>query len=144
MQVDFYQLSRDPAEIAVALIGAKTIEAGKRMLVVSGDDGQLARISDALWAANDRFLAHGLAGGPHQERQPILLSDQPDPANGATFIALADGQWRDAALTFERAFLLFDGTTIETARATWRSLNGREGIEQRYWKQEDGRWVQAT
>lgn len=144
MQVDFYQLSRDPAEIAVAQIGAKTIEAGKRMLVVSSDDGQLARISDALWAANDRFLAHGLAGGPHQERQPILLSDQPDPANGATFIALADGQWRDAARTFERAFLLFDGATIETARATWRSLDATDGVERRYWKQEDGRWVQAT
>ncbi len=30
-------------------------------------------------------------------------------------IALADGQWRDEALTFERAFYFFDDATIDAA-----------------------------
>lgn len=143
MQVDFYQLGDSAVESVLPQLAAKTLAAGQRMLVVSEDDAQLALISDALWAAKDRFLAHGLAGGPHQERQPILLSDMANPGNGAAFVALADGRWRDEALGFERAFLLFGGETIEAARTTWRSLDAREGVERRYWKQEEGRWVQA-
>ena len=38
MQVDFYQLSRDSAEVAVAQIAAKALPAGQRMLVVAGDE----------------------------------------------------------------------------------------------------------
>ncbi|MBS0475461.1 MAG: DNA polymerase III subunit chi, partial [Proteobacteria bacterium] len=35
MQVDFYQLSRDAAETALALIAAKVIDSGQRLLVVA-------------------------------------------------------------------------------------------------------------
>ena len=145
MQVDFYQLSRDPAEDALAMIAAKVLELGERMLVVSADEALLARISDALWTRKpDSFLAHGLAGSPHDARQPVLLSGRIEPANGARFVALADGQWRDEALGFERVFLLFDQASIETARATWRMLDGREAVTRNYWKQEDGRWIKAA
>ena len=37
MRVDFYQLSRDPAEAVVPLLATNTHKAGARMLVVSGD-----------------------------------------------------------------------------------------------------------
>ncbi len=58
---------------------------------------------------------------------------------------MADGIWQEAALGFERAFLLFDGATIEDARATWRALDGRDGIERRYWRQDEGgKWEQAA
>ncbi|MGH6786291.1 MAG: DNA polymerase III subunit chi [Novosphingobium sp.] len=143
MRVDFYQLSRDPAEAVVPLLAHNTQSAGERMLVVSADDAQVARISETLWA-KDGFLAHGLAGGPHQERQPILLSDACEPANGARYLALADGEWRDAAEGFERVFLLFDGSTIDAARGTWRTLREREGIECNYWQQDGGKWTKAA
>ncbi len=143
MRVDFYQLSRDPAEAVVPLLAHNTLSAGERMLVVSADDAQVARISETLWA-KDGFLAHGLAGGPHQERQPILLSDACEPANGARYLALADGEWRDAAEGFERVFLLFDGSTIDAARGTWRTLREREGIECNYWQQDGGKWTKAA
>lgn len=145
MQVDFYQLSRDPAEAVVPLLARNTLKAGQRLLVVSADDELTGRISEWLWAGAESFLAHGLSGGPHDARQPILLADVPEPANGARFIILADGTWQDAALGFDRAFLLFDGATIEDARATWRGLDGRDGVERRYWRQEEnGKWVQAA
>ncbi len=143
LRVDFYQLSQTPVEGALPQLAVKMREAGAKVLVVSADAAQLARISDALWAVKDQFLAHAPAGGEHNARQPILLSDAVEAANGATFLALADGQWRDGATAFERVFLLFDGSTIDDARATWRSLDGQEGLERNYWRQEEGRWVKA-
>jgi DNA polymerase-3 subunit chi len=145
MQVDFYQLSRDPAEAALAMIAGKVIETGERLLVVSADPALTARISDALWTRRaDSFLAHAVAGGPHDARQPILLGETAQAANGARFVAFADGRWREEADGFERIFLLFDEATIEDARATWRSLDGREEVERNYWRQEDGKWIKAA
>ena len=144
MRVDFYQLSRDPAEAALPLIARATLAAGERLLVVSGDDAQLLRISEALWAKlPDSFLAHGIAGSAEQARQPILLSDQTEAANGANYLAMADGVWRDGADRFARAFLLFDAASLDAARATWRMLGERDGVERKFWKQDGGKWVEG-
>ena len=144
MRVDFYQLSQTPVEGTLPALAVKMREAGARVLVVSADDAQLARISEALWAVKDQFLAHGLAGGPHDARQPILLADSLDAANDARFLALADGQWRDGAEAFERVFLLFEEATVEAARAVWRKLGEDEGVERNYWRQLDGgSWEKA-
>lgn len=145
MRVDFYQLSESPVEEALPALAAKMLEAGERALVVSADVEQLARISEGLWAAKDQFLAHAPAGGPHDERQPILLSDSLEAPNGARFLALADGLWREGVEAFERVFLLFDGATIDDARATWRTLDGREGLERNYWRQVSRtKWEKAA
>jgi DNA polymerase-3 subunit chi len=144
MQVDFYQLSRDPAETALALIAGKVLDSGQRLLVVADDSALRQRVSQALWERKDSFLAHGDASGGHAARQPILLADSVAPANAARFIAFADGRWREEGLGFDRVFLLFDESSLEAARATWRSLDGREGVERRYWRQDEGRWVQAA
>ncbi|MBB4860460.1 DNA polymerase-3 subunit chi [Novosphingobium chloroacetimidivorans] len=144
MRVDFYQLSRDPVEAALPLLARATLKAGERMLVVSGDPAQLTRIGEGLWALPDSFLANGRASDPHAKRQPVLLSDQPEPANDARFLALADGVWREEATQFARTFLLFDQATLEGARGVWRQLRGREGTERHFWKQEGGRWIEAA
>jgi DNA polymerase-3 subunit chi len=54
---------------------------------------------------------------------------------------IADGEWRDAALAYDRVFYLFDSATLEGARLAWKLLAGREGVERRYWAQEGGKWV---
>ena len=141
MRVDFYQLSETPVEAALPALAAKMREAGAKVLVVSADDAQLARISEALWAPKGTFLAHGAAGGPDDARQPILLSDRLDAPNGANFLALADGLWREGAEAFERVFLLFDEASIEAARKTWRSLDGGE---RNYWQQSGKSWTKAA
>ena len=61
-----------------------------------------------------------------------------DAPNLARNMLIADGQWREAALNYDRAFYLFDGDTLEGARLAWKLLSGREGVERRYWAQEDG------
>ena len=150
MRVDFYQLSRDPAEAVIPLLAANTLKAGERLLVVSGDEAQRERISRALWANKpESFMAHGAADDRHAARQPILLAatveaGAVEAANGARYIALADGLWRDEALSGERVFLLFDTATIDAARAVWRSLDGRKDVTRKYWEQVGGKWQQRA
>jgi len=141
MRVDFYQLSRDPAERVVPMLAQKVMEAGQRLLVVSQDESQLARVGEALWSHSPAsFLAHGQAGDGDEDRQPILLSQVPQPGNGARFLLLADGVWREDAAGFERVFLLFGDEALQGARECWRMLGKREGDERHFWKQEGGRW----
>lgn len=144
MRVDFYQLSRDPAELVLPRLAQGTLGAGERLLVVSEDADQLARIGEALWTRiPETFLANGMAGGEHDARQPILLSHAAEPANGARYLALADGVWRDMSEGFdaaERVFLLFPPDRIDDARGCWRMLGTREGVERKYWRQDGSKW----
>ena len=145
MQLDFWQLSRDPVERVVALIAERTRVAGEKLLVVAESEAQRAAIGRSLWEANpEAFLANGDAAAPHAERQPILLSAECQPANGARYAVLADGVWRAEAEQFERAFLLFGDAAVEAARATWRQFDGREDVTRNYYAQEDGKWVKKA
>jgi DNA polymerase III subunit chi len=145
MQVDFYQLTRDPAEKVILALAQKILGEGGRLLVVSGDEVQLTAISAALWSAKpESFLANAIAdGGEGDAVQPVLLSFEPEASNGARFIALADGEWRDEALEFDRAFYLFPPDSTDNARAAWRGLGEREDVVRKYWKQDGGRWMEG-
>ena len=144
MRVDFYLLSADPAPAATALLASKVREAGERLLVVADDLDLLETISQALWNASpEAFLANGIAGDEHDARQPILLSNEVDAANGATFLLIADGEWREPGEGFSRVLYLFDQSTIDGARATWKVLDDRDGLERKFWKQQSGRWVEG-
>ncbi len=145
MQVDFYQLKRDPVEQVLPAIAQRLMDQSDRLLVIDGREGGLARLSRALWDWRpESFLAHGLVGEDHSELQPVLLADaMTDPLNQARHIALVDGIWREEALGFERVFYFFDDDTLEPARACWRLLKGREEVRPRFWRQEGRRWVQG-
>lgn len=144
MKIDFWQLSRDPVDKVVALIAARVLGEGQRVLVVSGDAAQREVISSALWQEKaEAFLANGEAGEPHAARQPVLLSGACAPENGATHVIFADGQWRDPA-GFARAFLLFDESTIAAARATWRALDGGDAVERAFFRQDGGKWIKVA
>jgi DNA polymerase-3 subunit chi len=142
VQVDFYQLGGAPREPVIASIAEKILAQDGRLLVVAEDEGALGKLDRLLWdQGSTSFLPHGLAGGAEDARQPILLSTGPDAPNLARNILIADGNWRDAALTFDRAFYLFDDTTLEGARLAWKLLSGRDGVERRYWALESRKWV---
>jgi len=145
MQVDFYQLGGSPPEQVIASIAEKILAQNGRLLVVAADDGALVRLDRQLWDSGPgSFLPHGIAGGADDVRQPILLSSSPDAPNLARNMLIADGEWREAALAYDRAFYLFDGDTLDGARLAWKLLAGRDGVERRYWAQADGRWKQQA
>ena len=144
MQVDFYQLTRDPAEQVIPAIAQKILDDGGRLLVVSGDDAQLGKLSVALWSAKpESFIAHQRSGEGDDSLQPVLLANEAVASNSARMIALADGEWRDQALNFDRAFYLFPPEKTDNARTAWRALADKPDVERRYWKQDGGKWRQG-
>ncbi|MEG3143980.1 DNA polymerase III subunit chi [Sphingomonas sp. RT2P30] len=146
MQVDFYHLTVTPLDRALPQIAEKVLANGGRLLLVAESEAQRSALDKLLWSYNpESFLPHACAGGEGDANQPILLAETPVATNAARNIALADGIWRDEALGFERAFHFFDGERIAEARLAWKALAERDGVERRYWKQNDaGRWEQAA
>ena len=145
MQVDFYQLAGTPAERVIAGIAEKVFETEGHLIVVAEDEAFLAKLDRILWDQGSMtFLPHGLAGGTDDARQPILLTTSADAPNQARNMLIADGVWRESALTYDRSFYLFDDVTLEQARLAWKLLSGREGVERRYWAQENGKWVKKA
>lgn len=139
-RVDFYHLTRDSAEAALAMLASKALGAGQRMMVVSADPAQRTAISRCLWEAPG-FLANGEAGGEDDTRQPILICEGTTADNSASILALVDGKWRDEALSFDRALLLFSESTIDDARNCWRALGQKAEVDRHYWSQDaSGRW----
>ena len=142
MRVDFYQLGGAQPDSVITAIAGKLLDDEQRLLVVAADEGLLARLDRQLWdqgAAS--FLPHGLAGGSDDAAQPVLLSTGTDAPNRARNVLIADGEWREAALGYDRAFYLFDEATLEGSRLAWKLLAGREGVERNYWALEEGKWV---
>ena len=146
MKVDFYHLTATPLDRVLPQIAEKVVGGGDRLLVVTGNDEQAGQIDRLLWAYKpDAFLPHARIGMGDDSAQPILIAPDVNAANRARHIALIDGEWRDGALDFDRAFHFFDDETVRAARLTWKALGDREGVERRYWKQNDaGRWEQVV
>lgn len=146
-RVDFYLLSRDPAERVIPAFAARLLDGGGRLLIVATSAMQRQEIDAALWSHHpSSFLPHGAAGSADEALEPILISGAftDSPANHARNVAIADGEWVDEALNFERVFLLYDEGRIGNARTTWRHLKDRDGVERRFWKQnEQGRWAEG-
>lgn len=139
MRADFYHLTRVPLEKVLPSIAERVLASGERLVIVAEDDKILTRIDALLWSYKpESFLPHGRG-----EDQPILLTaDAGDAA--AQNIALIDGQWRDGALTFARAFYFFDSQSIDSARTAWRALADKGDVERHYWKQDDaGKWIEG-
>lgn len=142
MKVDFYQLGGTPSEQVIARLAEKLLASDGRLIVVADDENLLSRLDRMLWDQGPAsFLPHGLSGGPDDASQPILLSTSPDAPNVARNMLIADGVWRDSALSYDRAFFLFESEMVEQARSAWKSLAGKEGVERRYFAQEAGKWV---
>ncbi len=144
MQVDFYHLTTSPLERVLPVIAERVLAGGNRLLIVA-DESRLDALDRLLWAYKPgSFLPHACANGETDTVQPILLTATPEPTNSARNVALVDGVWRDEALAFDRAFHFFDEERIREARLAWKALATRDGVERRYWKQEDGRWERAA
>lgn len=145
MQVDFYHLTATPLERALPRIAERVVEGGNRLLVVAAEAQQRAALDRLLWTYSaDSFLPHAEAGAGEDDRQAVLIAPDLAQGPGLTHVALVDGLWRDGATAFDRAFHFFDESHVAAARAAWKSLADREGVERRYWKQDEGgRWSQA-
>ena len=145
----FYHVERGELVSAVAPLLEKCLER-KWRVVVSGRPETLARLDAALWTWRDEsFLPHALAdskaGGPASD-QPVLLSQEADPVNGARIAMLLDGGDADGS-RFERCLVVFDGGD-DAARSRAREQYRRattQGVAARYFQQDSGgSWVEKA
>lgn len=142
----FYHLTRSPAEAVAASLLERALAAGWRVELRSPDAERRAALDARLWlGAEDGFLPHGIAGGPNDRLQPVLLT-LPGEAAGNVPQALmsVDGApvGADEVAARDRVWLLFDGAdlaAVDHARAQWKTLTGA-GLAAQYWSEESGRW----
>ena len=124
----FYHLTRNPLEVVLPMLLGKARDAGWSVLVRGANPRRMAQIDDALWTfRDDAFLPHGIAGGPHDADQPILLTTDPGLPDGrACLICIEGTEVSPEEITqTARTCILFDGgepAALERARAQWRSL----------------------
>ena len=140
----FYHLTRSgPAQLLPMLIG-KSLQAGWRVELRGRDRARQVALDEALWQG-EGFLPHGLAGGPHDARQPALLTVEGQAAANAPRCLIAlDGAGVSGpeCAALERACVVFDGNDpaeLDRARALWRALK-EAGVTAEYWSEADGRW----
>ncbi len=145
----FYHLTDSPVEVTLPMLLDKALSAGMRVAVRGRDPERLAWLDEKLWLGpKEGFLPHGLAGGPHDADQPVLLTTGPDRPNGAPCVMAVDGAeiGADEIGALTRACLLFDGNdpaAVEAARGQWRRLTGA-GARAVYWAEAGGRWAKKA
>ena len=143
--VYFYHLTRKPLEATLPLLLGKAHGAGWRCLVVGRDQQRLEALDKQLWQGDETaFLAHGLAGGAHDNDQPILLGTDHATPNKAVCAMCIEGAdvTADQVKTYERTCILFDGndeSQVQAARVQWKALTDA-GCAAQYWSEESGNW----
>jgi DNA polymerase-3 subunit chi len=140
-EIGFYHLTRSSLAQALPRLLTRTLASGQRAVVMLSSAEDLDTLSMALWAQPD-WLPHGSAAEGDPDLQPIWLSLDADPLNGARFLFLIDGAQTDRLDGFDRVFALFDGNdpdTVEVARTRWREAKAA-GHMLTYWQQTDTGW----
>ena len=145
--VYFYHLTERPLEQTLPVLLEKSLEAGWRVAVRGRDKALLERLDRQLWQG-EGFLPHGLAGGPHDAMQPVLLTEATETPNAAACVISVGGAdvTEEEARNLSRVCVLFDGSdtqALDRARGQWRALTGA-GVAAQYWAEEDGRWVKKA
>ncbi|MFV0361079.1 DNA polymerase III subunit chi [Tropicimonas sp.] len=144
-QALFYHLTRQPLEATLPVLLERALERGWRVVVRGSDPGRVEWLDQKLWLGpEDGFLPHGLAGGPHDADQPVLLTTDAAIPNGAACLMSIDGAMVGVAeaQALDRICILFDGhdpAAVQHARGQWKALTGG-GIASQYWSEESGRW----
>lgn len=144
-EVLFYHLTRSPVEAVLELILPRALAQGWRVAVRGRDRARLEWLDERLWLGPEEgFLPHGLAGGPHDARQPVLLTTEAQAPNRPQGLAVIDGAavGPDEAAALERIWVLFDGAdpqAVEDARTLYKAFR-TAGVAPQYWSEAGGRW----
>ena len=87
---------------------------------------------------------HGMAGGPRDAEQPVLLTLEDGTPNRADCLMAVHGAdvTAEEIASLQRVCVLFDGhdpVALDQARGLWKRLKS-EGASAQYWSEESGRW----
>ncbi|RKF16936.1 DNA polymerase III subunit chi [Roseovarius spongiae] len=141
----FYHLTRRPLEAALPVLLERALGNGWRVAVRGASRDRLDWLDEKLWLVPEEgFLPHGVAGGPHDADQPVLLTTRMEASNGAQCLMTVDGAevTPGEVTALARVCVLFDGNdsaAMERARGQWKALTDA-GCGAQYWSEESGRW----
>ena len=143
-EISFYHLINSTLEEVLPVLLKKTLDAGKRAVVMAGTSERLETLSSILWTAEpDSWIPHGSLKDGHPEHQPIWLTISWENPNQATYLFLTDGATAESLEGFDRCFDLFDGNeiaSVQAARDRWTKLKN-EFHDRNYWQQNgQGNW----
>jgi DNA polymerase-3 subunit chi len=145
----FYQLTETPLEAALPQLLTRALGAGWRIAVRGRSAEFLDQLDQRLWLGPEEgFLPHGMAGGPHDAEQPVLLTSGAESPNGAVCVMAVESADVSAEEVkgLERVCVIFDGAdqaALDHARGQWKALTDA-GCEAQYWAQDGGRWVKKA
>lgn len=140
----FYHLTRSAAEHLLPVLLEKSLAAGWRVELRGTDAGRMDWLDQQLWQG-EGFLPHGLAGGAHDARQPVLLTlPGQEAANAPACLMVLDSAPVTAreCEAMQRVCVIFDGgseAALDQARQQWKALTA-EGISAEYWSEGPGGW----
>ena len=141
----FYHLTRRTLPETLRMLLDKSLDNGWRVAVRGSDRGALEDLDQALWLGPEEdFLPHGLAGGPQDADQPVLLTEAMAAVNQPNCVMSVHGADVTAAeiAALDRVCVLFDGNdaaALDRARGQWKALK-EAGASAQYWSEESGRW----
>lgn len=145
----FYHLTEQPLDVTLPMLVGKARQAGWRVLIRGVSESLLDRMDQLLWTSDaGGFLPHGLAGGPFDHDQPVLLA-LPDVTSAGfdCVLAIEGADITEAEVqASERVCIIFDGNdgaALARARDQWRALT-KAGCHAQYWAQDMGRWIKKA
>ena len=143
-EILFYHLEGQPLERVMPVLLEKTLERGWRAVVETASRERAEALDALLWTYRDEsFLPHGLAGGPFDADQPVLIMAGGDNPNGAAVRFFVDRAVPQSGEGYQRIVYMFSGhdpDAVAEAREAWKRL--RSGNEVTYWQQDgNGRWA---
>lgn len=147
-EIRFYRLGEEGVDGMLPLLLERVLARGQRAMVRAGVAEAISRLDERLWTFSDgSFLPHGIAGGPHDADQPVLLTTE-GGSNGADVLFLTDGarvdpSEADGFAMIVRLFEERDDHAVELAREDWRAVTAAKK-EAVFWAKEDGKWVEKA
>lgn len=140
-EIGFYHLTRSTLAQALPQLLARTLAAGQRAVVLASDPAGVDALSTTLWA-HPAWLPHGTSRDGDPDLQPIWLTTDPAPLNGAHYLFLTDSAATDRVSEYDRVFDLFDGnnaSAVAAARQRWTAAKAA-GHVMTYWQQTESGW----
>ncbi|CAA9256481.1 MAG: DNA polymerase III chi subunit [uncultured Acetobacteraceae bacterium] len=146
-EVGFYHLTRTPLDQVLPRLLGRVMAGGGRAMVLCGGAERVDALDTALWLSSDPdWLPHGTKRSGNADLQPIWLTEEDAPAegapNGARFLFLLDGAESARFDRFERVLDLFDGNdeaALAAARRRWTACKA-SGHALSYWQQGARGW----
>jgi DNA polymerase-3 subunit chi len=138
----FYQLNGEAPEAVLPRLLDMGVQKGWRIELRGTSRERMERLDLALWGEGGEFRPHGLAGGPFDAEQPILITVGPGLPPRDWLVAL-DGAAVGPGDAGVRLSVVFDGNdaeVLQTARSQWKALTGA-GLAAKFYVREGGSWA---